>query len=97
MDFVLCPRGNGRDTHRLWETLYMGGVPVVLKDHETEQLTKGLPVVHLRRWADIISREFRERLWHQMQQRSWDYSRLSQTYWAQAIRLSAQEGSLAGA
>ena len=22
-DFVLCPRGNGRDTHRLWETLYL--------------------------------------------------------------------------
>ena len=27
--FVLCPRGNGVDTHRMWETLYMGSIPIV--------------------------------------------------------------------
>lgn len=26
---VCCPRGNGIDTHRLWETWYLGGVPIV--------------------------------------------------------------------
>lgn len=26
-DFVVCPRGNGRDTHRLWESLYMDRSP----------------------------------------------------------------------
>lgn len=25
---ILCPRGNGLDTHRLWETLYRGSVPI---------------------------------------------------------------------
>lgn len=29
--FVLCPVGNGIDTHRVWETLYSGSVPVVQK------------------------------------------------------------------
>lgn len=28
---VLCPRGNGVDTHRHWEALYRGAVPVVEK------------------------------------------------------------------
>ena len=29
--FVVAPRGNGIDTHRLWEALYLGCVPVVGK------------------------------------------------------------------
>ena len=28
-DFIFCPEGNGPDTHRLWETLYMGKIPIV--------------------------------------------------------------------
>lgn len=27
--FVLCPPGNGEDTHRMWEALYCGAIPVV--------------------------------------------------------------------
>lgn len=27
--FVFCPPGNGEDTHRMWEALYCGAVPVV--------------------------------------------------------------------
>lgn len=30
--FVICPRGNGKDTHRFWEALYRGAIPIVLKD-----------------------------------------------------------------
>ncbi len=28
--FSLCPRGNGIDTHRFWESLYLGVIPVVI-------------------------------------------------------------------
>ncbi|NBQ42369.1 MAG: hypothetical protein EBU23_07500, partial [Mycobacteriaceae bacterium] len=27
--FVACPRGNGVDTHRTWEALYMGSIPIL--------------------------------------------------------------------
>ena len=27
--FMLCPRGNGIDTHRMWEAIYCGVIPVV--------------------------------------------------------------------
>lgn len=27
--FILCPPGNGEDTHRMWEALYCGAIPVV--------------------------------------------------------------------
>lgn len=36
--FVLCPRGNGVDTHRFWETLYRGAVPIVKKTHWSDSL-----------------------------------------------------------
>ena len=33
--FCLCVRGNGLDTHRFWEALYLGVVPVVIDNEET--------------------------------------------------------------
>ena len=29
--YVLCPEGNGIDTHRFWETIYAGSIPVSKK------------------------------------------------------------------
>ena len=34
--FIACPEGNGIDTHRFWETLYMGRYPVVLHNRVTD-------------------------------------------------------------
>jgi hypothetical protein len=38
--FVLCPEGNGVDTHRLWETLYLGRIPVVTRSVVTEAFSE---------------------------------------------------------
>lgn len=52
---VLCPRGNGRDTHRFYEALYVGAVPVVLESDYSARVAKyfGLPFVALRSWNDL--------------------------------------------
>ena len=43
--FVASPPGNGLDTHRSWEAMYLGCVPIVLKSHMTEQFESlGLPI-----------------------------------------------------
>ena len=42
--FILCPFGNGIDTHRIWETLYSGSIPVV-KKHIALNSLKNLPVI----------------------------------------------------
>ena len=34
--FCLCIRGNGIDTHRFWESLYLGVIPVIINNHETD-------------------------------------------------------------
>lgn len=43
--YCVCPRGNGEDTHRLWECLYLGVVPLVERSLQTEYFVAcGLPL-----------------------------------------------------
>jgi hypothetical protein len=42
--FILCPPGNGVDTHRVWESLYLGSIPVVEKNIVNQQYA-GLPII----------------------------------------------------
>ena len=39
-EFCICPEGNGVDNHRLWESLYLKVVPVVIKSDFTNILIK---------------------------------------------------------
>jgi hypothetical protein len=52
-NLVLCPEGNGVDTHRLWETLYMGGIPVITKSQFLPTVVSQLPVLQLESWNQI--------------------------------------------
>lgn len=36
--FILCPFGNGFDTHRIWETLYAGSIPIIPKQFSLESI-----------------------------------------------------------
>jgi hypothetical protein len=50
--FMICPRGNGPDTHRLWECLYAGIVPVVEK-HVTHKNMIDLPILFINSFSEI--------------------------------------------
>lgn len=50
--FIACPRGNGTDTHRFWETLYRGSIPVVKKSQWSHSISNlGFPVIQLNEWS----------------------------------------------
>lgn len=54
--FCICPEGNGVDTHRIWECLYLKVVPIVLNTPFTQILTKyKVPLVVLNNWSDIFN------------------------------------------
>jgi hypothetical protein len=38
-EYVVCPRGNGVDTHRLWETLYRGRKAIISTDEWSNSIT----------------------------------------------------------
>lgn len=54
-EFCICPEGNGIDTHRFWEALYLKCVPIVIKNPLTEIIHKNttLPMVILSTWDEF--------------------------------------------
>lgn len=50
--FVICPEGNGIDTHRLWETLYLGSIPIVLNSINTS-FYKDLPILFIDNYEEL--------------------------------------------
>jgi hypothetical protein len=50
--FVVCPPGNGVDTHRMWETLAAGAIPVVLRSQAMEPF-KEMPVLFVNRYEEV--------------------------------------------
>lgn len=51
--FVACPKGHGYDTHRIYETLYMRRVPVMIRDPYFERLLSGFPILFIEKWEEI--------------------------------------------
>jgi hypothetical protein len=52
--FILCLEGNGFDTHRLWEALYLECFPVVLNSPWSQELKElGMPILVVDKLSDI--------------------------------------------
>lgn len=52
-EFAICPEGNGIDTHRFWECLYLKTVPICLRNNVTEYYSLFFPVVLLDSWEEL--------------------------------------------
>jgi hypothetical protein len=50
--FMLCPKGNGIDTHRLWECLYAGIIPIV-ENHINYKNMHDLPILFVDSFKQI--------------------------------------------
>lgn len=53
--FMVCPNGNGIDTHRLWECLYLNTIPVVKSDINNS-FYQDLPICFVNNWNDITQK-----------------------------------------
>jgi hypothetical protein len=56
--YVACPEGNGYDTHRMWEALYMGCIPIARKRVFTQMFSRIFPMYLVDDWNEVT----RERL-----------------------------------
>lgn len=82
--FVFCPRGNGVDTHRIWETLYMGSIPIV-KYEKTHHMFTDLPILFIDDW-DVISEEFLNHKYLEIINSGWNMDKLKISYWMEFIK-----------
>ena len=53
--YCICPEGNGLDTHRLWEAIYLRVVPILIRSTHVEllQAEYRFPAILLDSWRDL--------------------------------------------
>lgn len=81
--YCLCPRGNGIDTHRLWESLYMGTIPVVKREIAYEQFAD-LPILFVDDYSEITEQYLNEQ-YSKIMSTFWNMDKLNMTYWKNKI------------
>lgn len=81
--FNICPMGNGIDTHRMWESIYLGSIPIV-QDCINNRQYKELPILIVSDWKTITS-EFLEKKYEEMVNKNYDYSKSTLEYWKEEI------------
>lgn len=84
--YVLCPRGNGIDTHRLWETLYLGRIPIVLRCENTRYYDR-LPILQVDSWNQVTKEHLIEVLPYFSNKQNFDLDMLKMSWWKSKIKL----------
>jgi len=87
--FVLSPRGNGIDTHRTWECLYMGTIPIERRNINNQYYTD-LPICFVDDW-DEITEEFLHKEYDRITTSTWNMDKLKFGYWEKKILTSANK------
>jgi len=82
--FVACPDGNGVDTHRFWETVLLGSIPIILKTNKLISLYKKMPVIIVKDW-NIINHNFLKKKYIKLKNKKFNYNILFMKYWINLI------------
>lgn len=80
--FVINPKGNGPDCHRVWECLYLGAIPILV-EHISFSQFKHLPILFIQDWNDVTV-DFLLNKAHTIQNASY-YKELDMRHWKTII------------
>jgi len=80
--FVLSPPGNGIDTHRNLEALYLGCIPIVFKHFMYDQYD--LPFLQIKKYSDITP-ELLQNYLNYYNNHTFNYESLDFIYWQERI------------
>jgi hypothetical protein len=81
--FVFCPEGNGIDTIRTWECLYMGTIPIEKRNLNNRFYTD-LPICFVDDWSEV-NPDFLEAEWKRIRLIKWNMEKLNFSYWKNKI------------
>ncbi|MBW8038851.1 MAG: exostosin family protein [Planctomycetes bacterium] len=81
--FCLSPTGNCADSHRTWESLYLGTIPIVLK---TDQMSwfSDLPILQVDKWEDVTE-SFLNREYERIHSSYYNMEKIRLSYWLDDI------------
>lgn len=77
--FIFAPRGNGIDTHRIWEAIYLKTIPIVKKCIGMENFYH-LPILFVDTWDDITE-EYLNLKYEEINNKKHDLSMVDINYW----------------
>lgn len=85
---VLCPIGNGVDTHRLWEVLYSNRTPITVKvnDYGIYKLYEKLPIIILEQLEDLNNYELIEKKYKEVISNNYNLDLIDYDYWKNKIK-----------
>lgn len=83
-EFILCPRGNGVDSVRVWESFYYGLIPVV-EDHINYKTLDDLPAIRVPSFK-IITKDFLLEQKEIFKSKTFNMEKLKASWWINQIR-----------
>jgi len=86
--FILCPRGNGVDTHRMWEALYCGVIPVVQRHPVHANIEGQLPVLFVDSYYEVTE-DLLNQTYQSYSARKWNTDMLTVSWWMDQFRRSS--------
>jgi len=87
--FVLCPPGNGVDTHRMWETLLAGAIPVVKRSPAMEAF-RDLPVLFVDDFREVTL-NLLEKAQSEIAISAHPHDLMTESYWNKIIKAKQAE------
>lgn len=86
--FVLCPPGNGVDTHRMWEVLLAGAIPVVLRSQAMMPF-ESLPILFVDDYRKV-THAFLQNAWTRIRVPEETPKMMYADYWGEKIAEAKQ-------
>jgi hypothetical protein len=84
--FMICPRGCGLDTYRMWDCLYLGCIPIVVK-YEGYKDFEDLPILFIDKWEDYLklNENYLNNKYNEIIDLNFNYEKLKFSYWENLI------------
>ena len=82
--FSICPRGAGWDSYRIWESIYLGVIPIIERNPWVENWEGLLPILIVDDWKDI-NKEFLKKEYSRIKKSKYDSNILDFNYWKELI------------
>jgi hypothetical protein len=84
---IVCPVGNGLDTHRLWEVLYCNRIPITFKiaNYKLHELYKQLPIILLNNTDDLLDYDLIAQKYSECKSKNFNQELLNINYWINTI------------
>lgn len=83
--FTVSPKGIGYECHRTYETLVLGGIPIVKRNPFVDSLYDNLPVVKVNDWSEVKKENF-EMFANHMANQTYEFNSLFLQHWVNKIK-----------